>query len=724
MGRRTRKGIATDGRYVWVADQAKPFIHVLDTTQSTSPLVELAPLVATSITDPTRVVTTSELAVSPVTRDYKRYLYAVDATLGNGVMVYDVTDPVNGPHLPLTRPNPELDPQQAPDRILFNAPVATLTLARHDFPIPTSGGVQTGLLCNPNPNATDNGVAYGANGTLSVPLGPKRLRGVFAFATLTNGQIVAVDVDDWDSPCRRPLTLAVDFATGDLAKSEPDLGDTDPYHAPSASALATDGGILSVTNESMWPIIQPNRIRSFNEVRDDLTGINGLHDPALVSAPQLLVNAAPVSIVGSNYAVLTAAKPNTTTSIASTPTPTAPNVFMAHDVPDVHIDQTWNVVYEGPLPGFDGVAASIDSTDFTTLTFSSATALFCSHGVEDHRLGLQRFTAMGVDDAQLAKANAVATMMPTAFDQRVGDYVQITDDILGAPDFVDAGQTTPTDDPYWHEPQACWTGLTTTSGQSLESDPNDTALASHRQQTCFDKFGAYGADQSTQRDFPILEAYEDHLVLGRYLYLDPTNRPGNGRVVAARDTAAQIDFKLAQCCFHEQAHFRVRTGGEWVALGSVSSYIHHIVPDKTANNACVQSCDSRAVLLNARAPELAIPPPDPSGAFVITTPPTRNSPFAMRDPMLSFFIAAPVVTGNDTKSFFVSSLRDYTWQFQTRGGYAAQGVSLTGTNTAVVPQSSMWIPPLGAIGVVDGSSEGLFIIDLNTLQIAGGSPFF
>ena len=50
----------------------------------------------------------------------------------------------------------------------------------------------------------------------------------------------------------------------------------------------------------------------------------------------------------------------------------------------------------------------------------------------------------------------------------------------------------------------------------------------------------------------------------------------------------------------------------------------------------------------------------------MTTPPTRNSPFSMRSPMLSFFVAAPVVSGNDAKSFFVSSLRDYAWQFQTR----------------------------------------------------------
>jgi hypothetical protein len=39
-----------------------------------------------------------------------------------------------------------------------------------------------------------------------------------------------------------------------------------------------------------------------------------------------------------------------------------------------------------------------------------------------------------------------------------------------------------------------------------------------------------------------------------------------------------------------------------------------------------------------------------------------------------------------------------------------------------LPQSSLFIPPLGALGVVD-ANQGLFIVDLNTLQIVGGSPF-
>jgi hypothetical protein len=726
-------GIATDGRYVWVADKTMPFIHVLDTTKAGT-LAELAPLVATSMVDPTRTVTTTELAVSPVTRDYKRYLYAVDAKQGS-VMVYDVTDPKNGPRLPMKRPNPELAPNQAPDRILFPAPVATLAFARHDFPVPgATGPVQTGVLCNPNPQAgtQGNGVEYRANGPLSVALGPKRLRGVFGFATLTNGQIVTIDVDDWDAPCRRPVALGSD-QVGALAQPEPNpfgANDIDPYHAPLAQAGATDAGLNSVSNESMWPIIQPHHIRSAFLVENDTIGTNGLHNPTLVAAPLLLVNGAPTSTTGNPAAILTATTPEAPldgdAGVALSPA-TPPNVYVAHDVPDVHIDQTWSVTYEGVLPGFDGLAATISTPDcdggcapdFTTLTFSNSNAFFCGRGVEDQRLGLQRFAAMQVDDSALSGANKTSTLIPTRFDQRVGDYVQIADDILGAPNLVDAGQTTPTDDPYWHQDEACWAGITDTNGHALD---DSTTAAPFRQQVCFNKYGAYGKDQNTQRDFPILEAYEDHVVVGRYEYLDATNRPSNGRIVAPRDTQAQVDFKLTQCCFHSQAHFRVRTGSEWIALGNLTPYLHHVVADPTTvpPNACVQSCDPTTILLSSRVAETTFISPLTS----LTVAPSRNSPFAMRNPALSFFLPTPAVSGADAASFFTVSLRDFQWQFQTRGQYFPESISLVGTTTAVVPTSSMFIPPLGAVGVVDSSAEGLFIIDLNTLLIADGSPFF
>jgi len=728
--------MATDGRFVWIGDDVMPFIHVID-TGTPGTLTEIAPLVTSSMVDPSRVVTTGDIAVSPVTRDLKRYLYAVDALTGT-IMVYDVTDPANGPRMPLTRPNPELNPLEPPDRIALGSPVSTLTFARHDFPIPGyTGTTPTGVLCNPNPNAGDvssqtaaqanPGIEYRANGSISVPLGPKRLRGVFAFATLTSGQVVAIDVDDWDAPCRRPLSLVA--PGGSLAVPEPnptDGNDVDPYHVPtSGGSVSPDGGAQWVSIETMWPIIQPNRVRSYNVILDDLTGVTGLHDPNVVSTPQLLINGAPTSITGSNYTVMTAAMPEFFGSppgqcdagaCTRPPSPLIPpNVFMSHDVPDVHVDQTWNVIYEGSLPGFDGATPTISTTDnYATMTLSMNQAFFCARGVEDQRLGLQRLAAMKVDDA--AYHPAEGSFIPVAFDQRVADYVQFTDDLLGAPDAA-AGQTVPTDDVWWHEDQACWNNVE--NGSLASSGGASDALAEQRQSVCIAKFGAYGSNQNPQRDFPILEAYDDHLVLGRFDYLDPNNRPTNGRIVAPPDNTPHEDFMLAQCCFHNQAHVHVRTGAEWVAIGSVSGYLHHVVPDPNNANACVQSCNAQLVLLSARAPELAIA--SPNATF---TAPTRNSPFAMRNPAFSFFMPAPVVTGAATATQYSNMERDDTWQFSTRGQYQSQSVALTTANTSVLPQSSLFIPSLGAIGVVDGSANGVFIIDLNTLAVGDGSPFY
>ncbi len=713
--------MATDGRYVWIGDDIMPFIHVIDTS-TPGTLTEIAPLLTTSIVNPMRVVTTGDIAVSPVTRDFKRYLYAVDATVGN-LLVYDVTDPLNGPRLPLTRPNPELDPLQPPDRISLGVPVSTITFARHDFPIPGgSGATPTGLLCNPNPNAgdvsnpIDQGALYRENGSISVPLGPKRLRGVFAFATLTNGQVVAIDIDDWDSPCRRPLAITSASQNGSLAIPEPSAsspGDLDPYHTPtSGGSLSADGGTQWVTTETMWPIIQPNRVRSINFVLDDLTGVNGLHDPNVTTTPQLLINGAPVSLANATYTLMTAAFPEFPTQLPPSPK-IVPNVFMSHEVPDVHLDQTWNVVYEGVLPGFNGVVGSLGTDDnYATMKMSMPTAFFCGRGVEDQRLGLQRLAAMQKDDV----VSDGVSRIPVVFDQRVADYVQFVDDIVGAPDAA-AGATIPTDDAYWHEDNTCWN--TVVNGSLASSGGATDSLAALRQSTCIAKFGAYGANQNPQRDFPILEAYDDHIVLGRYDYLDP-NRPTNGRVVAPRENVVHEDFELAQCCFHNQAHFNVRTGAEWVALGAVTGYLHHIVPDAQNANACVQSCNPQFVLLSSRVAEMSIPttPTKPPPA------PNRNSPFAMRNPAFSFYMPAPIVTGDATKSAYSTMQRDNTWQFSTRGQYGVQAVSLAVANTSVLPQSSLFVAPLGAIAVVDGSANGVFIIDLNTLAVAGGSPFY
>ena len=133
------------------------------------------------------------------------------------------------PHVPLRRPHPELNPFAPPDRIAFCAArrVGRVRGARladsrrrpiNRRPSTITPGSSATRTRTPHPDAgafVDLGRVLprrsGAriiepNGTLASF--PVRLRGVFAFATLSNGSSSTIDVDDWDAPCRRPDPMA------------------------------------------------------------------------------------------------------------------------------------------------------------------------------------------------------------------------------------------------------------------------------------------------------------------------------------------------------------------------------------------------------------------------------------------------------------------------------------------------------------------------------------
>jgi hypothetical protein len=154
--------------------------------------------------------------------------------------------------------------------------------------------------------------------------------------------------------------------------------------------------------------------------------------------------------------------------------------------------------------------------------------------------------------------------------------------------------------------------------------------------------------------------------------------------------------------------FAVRTGSEWSSVGSVVGMLNHIVRDDSGR--CVQSCETRESLLNARAPSLPFGP----GDFA----PTRNSPLAMRNPTFSFF-----VQNGATNNQNVLPTRDTSWHFQTRGGFTPVQINLAATTTAVNPQSMRFIDTLGQIAVVDAASQGLVLIDLANVAIAR-APYF
>jgi hypothetical protein len=563
-------------------------------------------------------------------------------------------------------------------------------------------------LCNPNPNAggeadadpyRDEGAAYRANATYAdIALGPTRLRGVFGFITLANGVVTVLDVDDWDAPCRRPDPLSAAGRVSALAAPEPEAihaDDLDPYHAPVAYSAAKSGSTSPVSLEVTFPVSVPHRTRSSLLLRNDPEKGNGV--PGVVGTPQLSLNATARVVVGEdglkNPLLVPASAPGLIDPTLFTQPMSAslegrapaeaplPGVRISVDDPTVHVDQEWKLTYEGILPDSDKRPSAISTTDgYQSLTFRNQDGRFCDLGVEDIAIGAARA------DVERAAAAKLGLSIPADERERVADYLQLEDDIL------------PIENPYWLE------NLTDESGGTCW----DSALqgAKARRDACVTTFGEGDARWSNlYRDLPIVEAHEDHLVVSRYGYA--TGRPDlSSRVVNARDASNAAYLKLARCCFHNQAKFRVRTGRRWLALGAVTRYLHHVT--KAEGGRCVQSCEVGNVLLNSRAP--SVPRTRETRSVV-----PRNSALALRNPFFSFVMFGPG-DGSSTLD------RDLEWTFSTRGQFVPFQINLrTSANQSepapTLTRAMRYVPALSNVAIVDGSSRGLTLFDLRSLAV-------
>jgi hypothetical protein len=70
------------------------------------------------------------------------------------------------------------------------------------------------------------------------------------------------------------------------------------------------------------------------------------------------------------------------------------------------------------------------------------------------------------------------------------------------------------------------------------------------------------------------------------------------------------------------------------------------------------------------------------------------------------------------------SVRGMAFTWQTTGGFTPLTMSLATQTSAVNPQSIGYIPDPGYLTVVDGSTLGLTLFDLNSLGIVAPSPYF
>lgn len=247
-------GFALADSHLYIADQAAPVVHVVDTS-SVCAMTELAPLLPMSLREPNRVVTTRRVAVSPLTPAGQRFVYAIDTEdqPGASVMAFDVS-PGATDHTPLVRSgSPELAGER-PDRLALGSSARDVTFAYRDIPYvdPATGVAQFGTRCDPDPTIQDSSPAALARSSADFTTGarPGLLRGLFGFILLTNGSIAVVDVDDFDADCRRPVTTNADSAPDFRGCANDTL--TGPLVA------ARDGKPLA-TDEVSCRVVQPHR---------------------------------------------------------------------------------------------------------------------------------------------------------------------------------------------------------------------------------------------------------------------------------------------------------------------------------------------------------------------------------------------------------------------------------------------------------------------------------
>jgi hypothetical protein len=553
--------LSDDGR-LFVSDDTASVIHVVD-MRDPCEASEKAPLLPFSAADPSRGVISSAIAVSPLTSDGKRFVYASDVKNNGSLMVFDVST-TSTVRTPLLRPDRLFNPLEPPDRVLVPSPIESMTFVTHEIPLaipdPNTGVIPRGVPCDPtnidDPNRPpDDFLSSGA--------GPRRLRGIFAFLASANGELNVFDVDDLDVQCRRPRY------SDDSA-----LGCTETVTIP------LDTGLPSASQEISCNVVERHRPRSLNFVTNADRG--GRRAPAMVNFPVLYdkdgtalsndptrpgVELLPKLLGPSTEALDEGSRPLIATVLSSTLTPGSgglssnpndeeiPN-WVAFDLrePRAHATQVWTVTYEGTLPWFTGRRGLLHCAD------PKKEALECELGDNPSNLELHDSSVGFCDGGAQGEDLAPG-----------GDILEITDNL---PDPAD---------PYWATAQEC-----------TRSD-------------CEEVFGTLEAPRVLDRGEPI---GRDIIIAKSYqgrLSLRPsaTMREGLPPVPVA-------------CCFPYPVSYTVRARQQWIVTGQATGFSHRLIPNKN-DTACMESGDPNSALRNgrvvARSPSEPVPAYDDPAVF-------------------------------------------------------------------------------------------------------------
>jgi hypothetical protein len=626
-------------------------IHVLDMA-SPCDITEREPLLPMSMREPERPITTSRLAATPgLTSDFKRYLYAIDDVAGS-VMAFDISDEGATPRTPVRRSTGPRDPFGFPDRITFSAPARDIAIIQRDAPEADDNGVaQTGIECDPTTKDT-LGAKYQNDASYETGARPGKLRGTFAFLLLSSGQIAIIDIEDFDEKCRKPR-----FPETLLGCTPEESGIELPY----------------ATNESTCNMVTRHspRAAQFFTWKDDA----GAREPGLQTYPRLTDGdgksvgddepvrprmSAPLPATGTTEYLETKDNTGFGITVGSDRFPISVDTGLLvvegnelHDTlalnledPHVHFAQDWRAVWEGALPGFQDRFAELRiGEQFPTEEgLYDATSRFCDGGVQSYAALLE---VLGEEtDQTRAEARKHADRM------------------------VIASELPSEASPHW-----------------------DVAACTF--QICSATFGTPEV-RTLARDLPIVEAYQDHLLVGSSDFEEDG-----------------VTDDLVKCCFPGVVSYEVRPAQQFVVVGQRSGFLHRVIEDPISGK-CRSSCDPRLALRNGR-----LKLTEHAGRREDVTPESFIDPGlkwgeVLMNPMFRFYISACTPTaapdaGEPECAAPAVMTRDTFFDWSMINGFETLFIGLS-QDPSILPEAMTVNPANGQIAVTDGSFQGLILV--------------
>lgn len=435
-------GTPNGGIRAYIADAGAPTIHRVEMATPCEP-VEIAPLIVSSAEDPSRAVSTSRVAVSPLTFDLRRYLYAIDDVDGS-LLVYDVSDNATD-RRPLERAHPEFNPFQPRDRIRFGSPPREIVLFdRSAEQTDAITGVPLPVRCDPSPAATDAASQYRTASNFSSGAGPRKLRGVFGLAVLASGNVVAIDVDDLDSACRGPKTHDPLFGCTDTVSELP--GASTEYSCQVVAAhQPRSTNYLSFRENIVATQPGVQALPLLFDIDGSTLEANASGAPQMLATTPIHALSSPLTLPVGPTAVLVDAA---TGLLADDAVNSGKShlLLMNQEDPRAHIlAQVWSVTYEGSIVGFANHFASIEPKN-GGYELRDPSVSFCRRGVMGAGAMLDDLVATESFDPVTAAAEA----------RKLSDYVQILSD------------TPILTDKYWSEQNSCtFTACQQTYGTSV-----------------------------------------------------------------------------------------------------------------------------------------------------------------------------------------------------------------------------------------------------------------